>query len=98
MKNAVKYSYPNTKIKVTATHQEHNVTLCFENKGKTIPAETISSLFDKFYRLDKARLSDTDGTGLGLAIAKEILLLHGGTIQATSQQETTTFTIQLPIS
>ena len=70
--------------------------ILFQNKGNTIPAENLSALFDKFYRLDKARISDTGGTGLGLAIAKEIILLHGGTIYATSENNTITFIIQLP--
>lgn len=98
LKNAVAYSYPNTEITISAIQKEQNTIISFQNKGKTIPAENLSSLFDKFYRLDEARISDTGGTGLGLAIAKEIILLHGGEIEAHSEQETVTFTVKLPIS
>ena len=52
--------------------------------------------FEKFYRLDEARSSETGGAGLGLAIAKEIIELHDGTIKAKSQNEYTTFIIRLP--
>ena len=98
LKNAVEYSYPHTKITVSAIQAENHIVITFQNKGKTIPAEKLSSIFDKFYRLDEARISDTGGTGLGLAIAKEIILLHGGTIEAHSENETVTFTVKLPIS
>ena len=98
LKNAVEYSYPHTKITVSAIQAENHIVITFQNKGKTIPADKLSSIFDKFYRLDKARISDTGGTGLGLAIAKEIILLHGGTIEAHSENETVTFTVKLPIS
>lgn len=96
LKNAAAYSYPKTEIIVSTKETENQLTISFQNKGNTIPAENLSSLFDKFYRLDKARISDTGGTGLGLAIAKEIILLHGGAIYATSENNTITFTIQLP--
>ena len=56
------------------------------------------ALFDKFYRADKSRSSDTGGTGLGLAIAKEIVVLHGGTISAASKNHVVTFTISLPLA
>lgn len=69
MKNAATYSYPNTKITIAAIQKEQYTTISFQNKGKTIPAERLSSLFDKFYRLDEARISDTGGTGLGLALS-----------------------------
>lgn len=96
LKNAVAYSYPNTEIRVSSEKTKGHVAVFFQNKGKTIPAEKLSSLFDKFYRLDESRASDTGGTGLGLAIAKEIVLLHGGTIHVSSENDTITFTVQLP--
>ena len=96
IKNAAAYSYLNTEIRISTEKVRGHVFVIFQNKGNTIPAEKLSSLFDKFYRLDESRASDTGGTGLGLAIAKEIILLHGGTIHASSENDTVTFTVQLP--
>ena len=70
--------------------------LFFRNKGKTIPKEKLSRVFQKFFRIDEARSSDSAGAGLGLAIAKEIVELHGGSISAISEQEETVFQIVLP--
>ena len=97
LKNTAAYSYPDTEVTVSAAQQGQYIAIMFKNRCKTIPAENLASLFDKFYRLDEARISDTGGTGLGLAIAKEIVLLHGGTIEAHSEHETVTFTVKLPI-
>ncbi len=97
LKNAAAYSYPGTPVVITAERGEGVVRLLFCNQGPAIPADTLSALFDKFYRLDKARISDTGGTGLGLAIAKEIVLLHGGKIWAGSRGESIVFTVELPI-
>lgn len=72
--------------------------ISFENQGPTIPAEKLSMIFERFYRMDEARSSDAGGAGLGLAIAKEIVTLHGGTISAESCENSTTFTVFLPIS
>ena len=85
-------------MKVLRTRQRliYLINILFQNKGDAIPAEKLPALFDKFYRLDEARISDTGGTGLGLAIAKEIILLHGGRIQASSENDTVTFTVELP--
>ena len=96
LKNAAAYSYPNTEIVISAFEAESSVVISFENKGKTIPKEKLLPIFEKFYRLDEARTSNTGGAGLGLAIAKEIVSLHGGTISADSKNDTIVFTIILP--
>ena len=96
LKNAAAYSYPNTEILISAEEKDGTVILSFINKGKTIPREKLSSIFERFYRLDEARTSNTGGTGLGLAIAKEIVSLHGGTITANSENDTIEFIITLP--
>lgn len=98
LKNAASYSYPHTEITISAEKSEHEVIIQFQNSGEDIPNEALASLFDKFYRADKSRSSDTGGTGLGLAIAKEIVVLHGGTISAASKNHVVTFTISLPLA
>lgn len=97
LKNAAAYSYPHTGIRIFAEKTDTDILLSFQNQGKTIPPEKLPLLFDKFYRLDTARMSDTGGTGLGLAIAKEILSLHGGEIWAVSGKDTVTFVVRLPL-
>ena len=96
LKNAAAYSYPNTEIVVSAGWEQGGVEIGFSNQGKTIPREKLDALFNKFYRLNEARSSDTGGAGLGLSIAKEIVTLHGGEIWADSSDETVTFTVWLP--
>ncbi len=97
LKNAISYSYPNTPIKVYAGKREKDIFICFINQGKTIPAEKLNTIFEKFFRLDEARSTNTGGAGLGLAIAKEIVTLHGGLISASSENEMTTFSVSLPL-
>lgn len=98
LKNAAAYSYPQTEITITAKKQGDCVRIVFENHGKTIQPEQLAGIFEKFNRLDEARLSDTGGAGLGLSIAEEIIHLHGGTITVTSENETISFVIILPVS
>lgn len=97
MKNAAAYSYPKTEINISAREADTDIIISFQNKGKTIPPENLPLLFDKFYRMDSSRISDTGGTGLGLAIAKEIISLHGGEIWGVSENETVTFFVRLPL-
>lgn len=97
LKNAVAYSYPNTTITIRASRNKDKILLSFENHGKNIPKEKLDSIFEKFFRLDSSRRSNTGGAGLGLAIAKEIVELHGGRISARSQDERVTFTVELPV-
>ncbi len=98
LKNAVAYSSKGTEITVNAKETPEHIVVTVSNHGKTIPDDKLETLFEKFYRLDESRTSNTGGTGVGLAIAKEIVLLHGGTISADSKNGLTTFTVKLPIS
>ena len=98
LKNAIAYSYPDTIIKIWAESTDTDVWIYFCNKGKTIPAGKLNSIFEKFFRMDEARSTNTGGAGLGLAIAKEIITLHGGKITAESENESTTFRISLPVT
>lgn len=97
LKNAVAYSYENTVIQVEAKAADGHVAIVFQNHGRTIPPQKLDMIFEKFFRLDSARATNTGGAGLGLAIAKEIVTLHGGTITAASEDEITTFCVTLPV-
>ena len=96
IKNAINYSYPNTKIQVSLKRKgEKNIQLIIKNKGKTIPKEKLKQLFEQFFRMDSARSSGTGGTGLGLAIAKQIIELHGGRIRCESENEEIAFIVNI---
>ena len=97
LKNAVAYSYDNTEIEIHAEKQDNTIHVSISNFGKTIPKQKLDMIFEKFYRLDDARSTNTGGAGLGLAIAKEIVVAHGGTISVTSEKQVTTFTVELPV-
>lgn len=96
LKNAVAYSYPDTEIRVWYGKCEGKIRIVFQNRGKTIPKQKLDSIFEKFFRLDDARTTNRGGAGLGLAIAREIVTLHDGTITAESENEVTTFIVELP--
>lgn len=96
LKNAIAYSYPGTAIEIRAEARAEEIRIVFRNKGKTIPKQKLNAIFEKFFRLDEARATNTGGAGLGLAIAREIVTLHGGEIKADSENEVTTFCISLP--
>ena len=97
LKNAVAYSSKGTEITVNAEETPEHIVVTVSNHGKTIPDDKLETLFEKFYRLDESRTSNTGGTGVGLAIAKEIVLLHGGTISADSKNGLTTFCVDGPL-
>ena len=61
LKNAAAYSFPDTQIIISAEEQDDKITITFQNSGKTIPKEKLSAIFEKFYRLDEARTSNTGG-------------------------------------
>jgi two-component system, OmpR family, sensor histidine kinase VanS len=97
LKNAVAYSEDDSVIEISADLSGDVVSIVFKNAGG-IPKDKLATIFEKFYRLDNARSSDTGGAGLGLAIAKEIIVQHGGQIYAESDNNVTTFTVELPAS
>ncbi len=96
LRNAIIYSCDGTEITIEAACGKDSLTLKFSNQGGTIPREKLERIFEQFYRLDTGR--GTDGTGLGLAIAKQIIMLHKGTITAESNDGLTVFTVTLPVS
>lgn len=93
LKNAVNYGYENTCIRCKAFEYGRYIVVKISNSGNTIPPERLNRIFDKFYRLDDARQSNTGGTGLGLAISKQIVELHNGKISVTSENNVTEFTV-----
>ena len=96
IRNAVSYSTRKTAVFLSLRRIEDAVEIIVQNKGKTIPEEKLERIFEQFFRIDTSRASATGGAGLGLAIAREIVELHGGKIQARSEEETVTFTITIP--
>ena len=97
LKNAIAYSYENSIIHITAKQEDKYIVISFTNRGNLIPQEKLETIFEKFYRLDSARSTNTGGAGLGLAIAKEIVNAHDGTISVESNTEHTVFTVKLPL-
>ncbi len=95
--NAIKYS-PNKKpVIISAAQTEKTVTITIKDYGAGIPKKHISRIFERFYRVDKARSRDMGGTGLGLAIVKHIVTSHGGQIHVESTiGEGSVFIIRLP--
>lgn len=95
--NAIKYGAEGKRILVRVHAAAETVQVSVTNYGYVIPAEELPLIFDKFYRVEQSRSTATGGTGLGLAIAKNIVEMHGGTIQVSSDLNGTIFTVKLKI-
>jgi signal transduction histidine kinase len=95
--NAIKYSQPQWRLRVEADSSPDGVDIRVRDEGCGIQPEHLPRLFERFYRVDKARSRNAGGTGLGLSIVKHIVQLHGGSVGvASTPGEATTFTIHLP--
>ncbi|HET6881209.1 MAG TPA: ATP-binding protein, partial [Pirellulales bacterium] len=95
--NAIKYSEPGKQVWVRGYREEHLATIAVEDQGSGIAEEHHTRLFERFYRVDKARSRKLGGTGLGLAIVKHIALAHRGQVAVESQVgKGSTFFIRLP--
>ena len=97
--NAVKYSYEHGEIRLQARQRDKEIVLSVSDKGIGIGKEDLPRIFERFYRIDKARTAENiRGTGLGLAIVKHIAQLHGGHVEAESELgKGTTIRMVLPI-
>jgi two-component system phosphate regulon sensor histidine kinase PhoR len=95
--NALKYSDDGSQVRITASRSNGEVTVAFADQGSGIPNKHLPRLFERFYRVDKARSRKLGGTGLGLAIVKHIVHTHGGHITVESSLgQGSTFTVHLP--
>lgn len=97
--NSIKYTLPTGLITLRCYQENQEVFLTIKDSGIGIPSSDLPLIFDRFYRVDKARTRSAGGTGLGLAIVKFIVEMHGGqiTVQSTVNKGTT-FTITLPLA
>jgi two-component system, OmpR family, sensor histidine kinase VicK len=96
--NAIKYSPEGGTITFSLEQKEDEIVVSVKDEGVGIPKENVNKIFDRFYRVDKARSRNLGGTGLGLAIAKEMVTAHGGKIWAKSKEGFgTTIYFTLPI-
>jgi two-component system, OmpR family, sensor histidine kinase VicK len=84
--NALKYSPEGGKITFSLKTRDEEIEVSVSDEGVGIPKESLSKIFERFYRVDKARSRKLGGTGLGLAIAKEMVVAHGGEIWAKSKE------------
>lgn len=82
VENAIKYNIANGWVQVSLTREDASVVLLVEDSGIGIPPEDLPKIFDRFYRVDKARSREAGGTGLGLSIVRDTVLLHGGEVSA----------------
>ena len=97
IKNAINYSKENTNIDIKVKKKDKEIKVEIINQGKMIPKDKLDKIFENFYRLDTSRTSKTGGSGLGLAISKQIVELHNGKIEVTSNKDKTTFKVSLPL-
>ena len=97
--NAVKFSERGEEVRVQARQADEGLVITVADEGPGIPREHQDRLFERFYRVDRARSRSEGGTGLGLAIVKHIAQAHGGTVSVTSRVgQGSTFTLKLPAS
>ncbi len=98
VENGVKYSDPGSPVEVSARTDGMWVDIVVRDRGIGIPARDLDRIFERFYRVDRARSRETGGTGLGLAIVRHVATNHGGSVSVTSQEGGgSTFTLRIPV-
>jgi len=97
--NAIKYTPKNGKVKVSITKDQEKISIIISDTGIGIPNDDLNRIFERFYRVDKARSRKEGGTGLGLAIVKHIVIAFNGKISVKSKLNIgTTFTVYIPFT
>ncbi|CAG9410616.1 Cu(+)/Ag(+) sensor histidine kinase [Providencia alcalifaciens] len=94
--NAIRYTPKGDAVSINLSDVKNGVEIIISNPGKKISEEHLPKLFDRFYRVDKSRQRKNEGSGIGLAIVKSIILAHKGTINVTSDEYSTRFTLFIP--
>ena len=98
VENGIKYNRNGGSLRITLSRDDDNAVISFADSGVGIPNESIEHIFERFYRVDKARSRSTGGSGLGLSIVRNIVERNNGTITVSSQlNKGTEFIIQFPI-
>ena len=98
MENAIKYNVPGGSVTVTTRREEDWILLEVSDTGLGIPAEDRERIFQRFYRVDKARSRAAGGTGLGLSIVQDTVRLHGGNVEVSPREGGgSTFSVRLPV-
>jgi two-component system phosphate regulon sensor histidine kinase PhoR len=97
--NALRHTHPKGTVRVRVDAAESRAVLQVIDTGEGIPATELPRVFERFYRVDKARARQTGGTGLGLAIVRHVAEAHGGTVGVESELgRGSTFTVTLPVA
>lgn len=99
IENGIKYNVDSGFVRVSLNADHKNCYIKVADSGVGIPEDCVGHIFERFYRVDKARSRDTGGTGLGLAITRNIILMHKGTVNVYSEPgKGTTFTVRIPMN
>ena len=97
LSNAIRYTPENGSVDITITSEDNEIIMTVADTGIGIPEDSLSKIFDDFFRTRNARMFNSSGTGLGLSIVKSIVEKHGGTISVSSiEGKGTVFTVHLP--
>ncbi|KWX87870.1 hypothetical protein AMQ83_10410, partial [Paenibacillus riograndensis] len=98
LSNAIKYTQTGGTIAISAKAENQHCMVTVTDNGEGIPADQLPMIFDRFYKVDRARTRASNSSGLGLSIVRKIIEVHCGTVEATSTVvEVTTFTVTLPL-